>query len=110
MSIAATDVAGLATKNDESDLAAPASVPPAHEGPDELVRTAGTSTSYVPLASVSRNGCSSVTGLVASTVFCEPCPLNEAAGAPSTPEYTMFHSAPLTPPMELLRVRYCWLP
>ena len=52
MSIAATDVPGFATKNDDSDSDLPASVPLAHEVPDELVCTAGTNTLDVPLASV----------------------------------------------------------
>jgi hypothetical protein len=115
-SIAASDVAGVATKKDDSGSDLPASAPLAQEVPEEFVRADGTKTSKAPPAPVYRNGSSSVTGLAASTVFCSHWPPNMGAGAPSTPEYTMFHRPPLAdpqplvPPMELLRTRYCWLP
>src|SRR5579871_6393643 len=111
MSIAATDVDGEAMKNDESGSDEPASEPLDQEVPDEFVCADGTKTWNWPLAFAVRNGCSSVTGLAASTVFCWHCPVKTGAGAPVTPENTLFHrplGQPFCPPMALLRTRYCW--
>ena len=58
--------------------------------PEVLVRRFGTSTLYAPVASTYRYGFSRITGVVATVVyggFGKLC-----AGAPCTPENTMFHT------------------
>ena len=50
--MADADVPGLATKNLDSGMEVPASVPLAQAGPDELCWTAGTKTLSLPWESV----------------------------------------------------------
>jgi hypothetical protein len=63
-SIASAGVLGLATKNFDSAIEVPASLPLAQDGPEESCCTAGTKTSKLPSEFRYRNGVSSATGLL----------------------------------------------
>src|SRR5690242_20895238 len=98
----ATDVLGFAMKNFAIPTEVPASLPLRKVGPDALCWTAGMKTLKLPVESVYRKGCSSVTGLVGTTVFCWQVPAKTGPGAPVTPEKTLFQSPfghPSAPPI-----------
>src|SRR5450759_2647016 len=112
--MAETGVVGLATKKSAIATEVPASVPLRKLGPIVLFPRAGWKTFQLP-ESVYRNGSSSVTGLVGTTVFCWHCPVKTSGigVALLTPEKTLFQrpfGQPFALPISLLRVMNCWLP
>jgi hypothetical protein len=74
----------------------PAVVPLVQLAPDAFVRSDGTKTRYLPVLSTYRNGFSRETGVVPSVVIGGDGKVD--AGAPCTPENTMFQTEPFQPP------------
>src|SRR3954454_24921839 len=92
---------GRATKNWLIGIDVPAVVPLVQLAPDAFVRNAGTNTRYLPAPSTYRNGFSRETGVDPSVVYGGLGKL--CAGAPWTPENTMFQTEPVQLPNVLSR-------